>query len=376
MVCVSLLPTRDWGSIQVSSGIAPSLPSPGSDWGFGLAPWEGWLDTYTGTWAYPMGGGAGVGHVALLWEVNSAPPDLHWWIALTGDNHGGHYVVYINPKGDGRVRTLASPGMFICATQSISSNANLFFSCQWCKFDDDVVSLVSNEILFIKTTYTNLPISRLPPSPDHFSPPCPSFSSDPYLSWSFRQPNKKQSTTILVAMRYVCLPFRFCSQSAALCEDRAAPARLAPVPQSPISLIVDCVFPQFVSDCETDSLPKCPNCNVENQTNGRSSRLKLVRVARSDVEKKNSTNPGLAWSSFGKPGPDVVPVGRPNAECPITKRPCGQLWTEWQNSPPRGNLPRLSAAWELGRAQKFVRVGRGEEEKEGFLPLLPPPPSH
>lgn len=27
------------------------------------------------------------------------------WINLlfTGDNHGGHYVVYINPSGDGRV---------------------------------------------------------------------------------------------------------------------------------------------------------------------------------------------------------------------------------------------------------------------------------
>ena len=22
-----------------------------------------------------------------------------------GDNHGGHYVVYINPKGDGKVRS-------------------------------------------------------------------------------------------------------------------------------------------------------------------------------------------------------------------------------------------------------------------------------
>ena len=37
---------------------------------------------------------------------------LHAVLVHSGDNHGGHYVVYINPKGDGR----------------------------WCKFDDDVVS--------------------------------------------------------------------------------------------------------------------------------------------------------------------------------------------------------------------------------------------
>lgn len=37
---------------------------------------------------------------------------LHGVLVHSGDNHGGHYVVFINPKGDGR----------------------------WCKFDDDVVS--------------------------------------------------------------------------------------------------------------------------------------------------------------------------------------------------------------------------------------------
>ncbi|XP_050394501.1 ubiquitin carboxyl-terminal hydrolase 7 isoform X1 [Patella vulgata] len=37
---------------------------------------------------------------------------LHGVLVHSGDNHGGHYVVYINPKGDGK----------------------------WCKFDDDVVS--------------------------------------------------------------------------------------------------------------------------------------------------------------------------------------------------------------------------------------------
>lgn len=46
--------------------------------------------------------------------TDDAPADytLHAVLVHSGDNHGGHYVVYINPLGDGR----------------------------WCKFDDDVVS--------------------------------------------------------------------------------------------------------------------------------------------------------------------------------------------------------------------------------------------
>lgn len=39
---------------------------------------------------------------------------LHAVLVHSGDNHGGHYVVFINPRGDGN----------------------------WCKFDDDVVSPV------------------------------------------------------------------------------------------------------------------------------------------------------------------------------------------------------------------------------------------
>lgn len=29
---------------------------------------------------------------------------LHAVLVHSGDNHGGHYVVYINPRGDGKVR--------------------------------------------------------------------------------------------------------------------------------------------------------------------------------------------------------------------------------------------------------------------------------
>ncbi|XP_076333936.1 ubiquitin carboxyl-terminal hydrolase 7-like isoform X2 [Tachypleus tridentatus] len=45
-------------------------------------------------------------------ETTPASYTLHAVLVHSGDNHGGHYVVFINPKGDGK----------------------------WCKFDDDVVS--------------------------------------------------------------------------------------------------------------------------------------------------------------------------------------------------------------------------------------------
>lgn len=51
---------------------------------------------------------------AYLQKKEDTPADytLHAVLVHSGDNHGGHYVVYINPYGDGK----------------------------WCKFDDDVVS--------------------------------------------------------------------------------------------------------------------------------------------------------------------------------------------------------------------------------------------
>lgn len=32
---------------------------------------------------------------------------LHAVLVHSGDNHGGHYVVYLNPKGDGKVSVTA-----------------------------------------------------------------------------------------------------------------------------------------------------------------------------------------------------------------------------------------------------------------------------
>ncbi|XP_067426504.1 ubiquitin carboxyl-terminal hydrolase 7-like isoform X2 [Thunnus thynnus] len=49
---------------------------------------------------------------------------LHAVLVHSGDNHGGHYVVYLNPKGDGKV-SVKEP--------------------IWCKFDDDVVSRCTKE---------------------------------------------------------------------------------------------------------------------------------------------------------------------------------------------------------------------------------------
>lgn len=36
-------------------------------------------------------------------EATKADYTLHAVLVHSGDNHGGHYVVFINPKGDGRV---------------------------------------------------------------------------------------------------------------------------------------------------------------------------------------------------------------------------------------------------------------------------------
>lgn len=54
----------------------------------------------------------GEGCAVVQADLDGAKYLLHAVLVHSGDNHGGHYVVFINPKGDGK----------------------------WCKFDDDVVS--------------------------------------------------------------------------------------------------------------------------------------------------------------------------------------------------------------------------------------------
>jgi ubiquitin carboxyl-terminal hydrolase 7 len=39
-------------------------------------------------------------------ESTPAEYTLHAVLVHSGDNHGGHYVVFINPKGDGKVSSV------------------------------------------------------------------------------------------------------------------------------------------------------------------------------------------------------------------------------------------------------------------------------
>lgn len=64
-------------------------------------------------------------------EASPATYTLHAVLVHSGDFHGGHYVVYINPKGNGKVSSS------LIGRNPWSSNTVCF---QWCKFDDDVVS--------------------------------------------------------------------------------------------------------------------------------------------------------------------------------------------------------------------------------------------
>lgn len=61
---------------------------------------------------------------AYLQEKPETPADytLHAVLVHSGDNHGGHYVVFINPKGDGKVNI----NYYLYIDIKFISNHNIF----------------------------------------------------------------------------------------------------------------------------------------------------------------------------------------------------------------------------------------------------------
>ena len=57
---------------------------------------------------------------------------LHAVLVHSGDNHGGHYVVFVNPNCDGK----------------------------WCKFDDDVVSRYQILMIWTQKSISNTTLVR------------------------------------------------------------------------------------------------------------------------------------------------------------------------------------------------------------------------
>ena len=49
---------------------------------------------------------------------NAAAYILHAVLVHSGDNHGGHYVVYINPKGDGKVSIALFSRIVLCIVKT------------------------------------------------------------------------------------------------------------------------------------------------------------------------------------------------------------------------------------------------------------------
>lgn len=104
-------------------------------------------------------------------EFNCIALFLSPYFHFSGDNHGGHYVVYINPLGDGKVKIVLFKEIYFkkkpfCHGLSTSklqviwtlklliviiynylpSCFSFLFTFQWYKFDDDVVSQVTENL--------------------------------------------------------------------------------------------------------------------------------------------------------------------------------------------------------------------------------------
>lgn len=72
-------------------------------------------------------------------EATPSSYTLHAVLVHSGDNYGGHYVAYLNPRGDGKV------GQWVeyILHNTLVCNSEFAILLQWLKFDDDVVSTVS-----------------------------------------------------------------------------------------------------------------------------------------------------------------------------------------------------------------------------------------
>ena len=75
---------------------------------------------------------------------------LHAVLVHSGDNHGGHYVVFINPLGNKNLPKKVERVHTMYFKKPRLNRIIIFFffglgNGNWCKFDDDVVSRCTTE---------------------------------------------------------------------------------------------------------------------------------------------------------------------------------------------------------------------------------------
>ena len=78
-------------------------------------------------------------------EASPAHYTLHAVLVHSGDNYGGHYVAYISPTGNGKVRREREREREKRRERERERRERCFAVLsliQWLKFDDDVVSKV------------------------------------------------------------------------------------------------------------------------------------------------------------------------------------------------------------------------------------------